>query len=506
MNKIFTGREIHQLDQYTIEHDSISGSDLVERAARVFCNVFCKRFAAHSYQVKVFAGPGNNGADGLAIAHILTSEGFEVEAFLFNKEGSLSPECADKKELYNASHTSPVHEITDRFVPPHLSDQTIVIDALFGSGLNRPLQGGYAALVQYINQSNATVIAVDIPSGLFTEDNSNNRPDAIVCARQTYTFEFPKLAFFFSENEQYTGSVTVLPIGLSQEGKNKLPSPYLQVSDTDISALIPMRPRFSHKGDYGHALLLAGSVGMTGAAILSARAAMRSGLGKLTCHVPAGAEQVLHQAVPEALLSLDRHQHFITHTPKQITNYSTIGVGPGLGQEPETVAMLETLMKEYPKPIVIDADALNILAQNEHLMDLIPPQSILTPHAGELHRLTAYCDTDWQRLRQAMGLAQRHRVFVILKGAYSVTCTPSGTAIFNSTGNPGMATAGAGDVLTGVITALLAQGYPPVSAAILGNYLHGLAGDIYVGNHSVQSLIASDIINLLPRAWAQFKY
>lgn len=503
MNKIFTDSRIAQLDQYTIENEPISSGELIERAARTFCNSFCSQFSPGRFSVIVFAGPGNNGADGLAIGRILAEEGYKVQGFFFDKDGRAGAVSRQKKELFAAAPGVVFSEVEHEFIPPQLTSSTIVIDALFGTGLSHPLEGGYAAVVKYLNASDALVVSVDIPSGLFSEDNTGNPLDTIVRADYTYTFEFPKLAFFFRENENFVGSVKILPIELSAEGKKTIPSDFYQVTDADISNLLPRRPRFSHKGNYGHALLIAGSRGMIGAALLSARAAMRSGLGRLTCHIPACGESVLQSGVPEAMLSIDPHTQVVTKVP-DLSAFTALGIGPGLGKDPDTVSMLSSLLEQINSPIVIDADALNIIAENPFLLDSIPQNSILTPHPGELSRLTSHCTRDSEALSLARELAQKYHVFVVLKGAYSATCTPRGMVFFNCTGNPGMATAGSGDVLTGIITGLLAQGYESISAAILGNYLHGMAGDIYMGLYGESSLIASDIIDQLPKAFAPF--
>lgn len=504
MRKIFTGSQIRTLDDLTLKEEGISYSDLIERAARVFCNEFLRLYTPQNKQVILFCGPGHNGADGLAIARILNEEGFKTAAYLFNPSGQLSPEIINKRDLYLATEEGRFKEVVDEFAPPALDAHTVVIDALFGTGLNRPLEGGFAAVVKYINQSASEVVSVDIPSGLFSEDNTHNQPDTIIQATYTFTFEFPKLSFFFAENETFVGVLRVLPIDLSAKGKESLSCEYVQVTDTAIGEMLPPISRFVHKGHFGHALIVAGSEGMSGAAILAGRAAMRSGLGKLTLHVPFCARDVLQIALPEAIVEADRHQAILTQS-RFHPRYSAIGVGPGIRGEVETVTMLQQLLHSSSKPVVLDADALNILADNPDLWNDVPAKSIITPHAMELQRLTCYCRNDWERFVQARQLARQRGIYVVLKGAFSVTCTPGGMAIFNSTGNSGMATAGSGDVLLGIITSLLAQGYEAITSAVLGVYLHGLAGDIYSGKQSARSLIASDIVDSLPEAFRQYR-
>lgn len=503
MRKIFTGEYIKALDRYTIEHDKVSSIDLIDRAASAFTERFRRLYESHTH-VKIFAGPGNNGADALAIAFNLFKLQFDVEVFLFNKSGKLSDECQQKRDLLIRTPELKFVEVTNTFTPPTITDRHIVIDGLFGSGLNRKLEKGFDKLIQYINNSGCQIIAIDIPTGLFPDSNRYQNEGAIIEATRTFTFEFPKRAFFFEENYKYTGKVETLSIGLSNDGKEHLPAVHYETTDIDIDELIKSRPLFSHKGTYGHALLIAGQRGKMGAAILAAKGALRSGVGKLTMHVPAAGEAIVQTALPEAMLTIDPAFDFISTTPP-IQQFNAVGIGPGIGTGEETAQMLEELIHRAKYPIVFDADALNILAARRDLLHKIPANSILTPHAKELERLTGYCKTGEQRLEEAQALANRLSVYVVLKGAFTATCTPSGQVIFNPTGNPALATPGSGDVLTGIITSLLAQGYTPASAAILGVYLHGLTGDYYAARYDEYSMLASDITDLLPEAFKAFK-
>ena len=462
---IFTGARIKELDRYTIEHESVSSIDLVERAAATWVYEF-ERLYTQQRRIVVFAGPGNNGADALCAARILSENGYSVDAFLFNVSGSLSPECNECRVRLLETSGIRLTEVVDNFTPPELSSQTVVVDGLFGVGLNRPLQGGFAKVVEFLNQSGAEIVSIDIPSGLFEEDNFGNNPNAIIRATHTLTFEYPKLSFLFSENADYVGKWKVLNIGLSVEGKQTIKTEYFLNTDFDISGIIRQRPRFADKGTFGHALLIAGSRGRMGAACLAAN---------IVCDY---SSPLVFQAV---------------------------GIGPGIGQAEGTVLLVEKILSTPNGPLVLDADALNIIAENRSWLDRLPINSILTPHSRELERLTTHCNTDYERLRQARFLACHHRVYVVLKGAFSATCMPGGMVVFNNTGNPGMATGGSGDVLMGIITGLLGSGYLPASACVLGNYIHGLAGDIYAGRYSQESLIASDIIDNLGTAFRQVR-
>ena len=503
MIKIFSTDKVRELDKYTIQNEPISSIDLVERAATVFTSEFCRRYSKQT-RIIVFAGQGNNGADALAIARMLTDAGYRVETYLFNPTMRLSDDCELNKQRLLHMEKIEFTEVVDDFVPPELEERDVVIDGLFGSGLNRPLTGGFAAMVRYINQSDATVVAIDIPSGLFGEDNRKNDPDAIIHADLTLTFGFPKLAFLLPENAEFVGEWKVLDILLHPEIIASTPTQFTLVTEEDIAAVFQPRNRFAHKGTFGHALLIAGSHGKMGAALLSAKACLRSGAGLLTVHIPGRGEQILQTAFPEAMVDLDQHQdHF--SSVSGIQAYSSIAIGPGLGQHPESVKALEQLLQVVEKPLVIDADALNLIAANKDLLKRIPPRSILTPHPKEFDRIAGESTNSYERLKKAQAFATDHQLCVVLKGAYTAICTATGNVYFNNCGNPGMATAGSGDVLTGIILALLAQGLEPETAAVSGVFLHGTAGDLAAVYRSEESMIASDITDMLGKAFKQIK-
>lgn len=503
MIKIFPTDKVKELDQYTIQNEPISSIDLVERASTVFVHEFCRRYSKQT-RIIVFAGQGNNGADALAIARLLKDECYKVETYLFNPTEHLSFDCKMNKQRILGLEKVEFTEVIADFVPPVLTDRDVVIDGLFGSGLNRPITGGFAAMVKYINQSDATVVSIDIPSGLFGENNQTNDPDSIIKASLTLTFGFPKLAFFFPENAQYVGEWKVLDIGIHPDIVDNTPTPYMMVTEEDIAEVLQPREKFSHKGTYGHALLIAGSKGKMGAALLAARSCLRSGTGLLTVHIPQRGEVIMQAAFPEAMVSFDPHQDYFTTVP-EIAPYSAIGVGPGLGQHLESAAALERLLQTTEKPVVLDADALNLLASNKDLLNRIPPRSILTPHPKEFDRIAGESNTMYERLKKAQAFATEHKLCVILKGTYTAICTATGNVYFNSCGNPGMATAGSGDVLTGIILGLLAQGAEPETAAVAGVFLHGTAGDLAAVYRSEESMIAGDITDMLGKAFKQIK-
>jgi len=497
MIKIFETSQIKEIDRYTIEHEPIESIDLVERAATAFVQEFCRQFTDQN-RVIIFAGQGNNGADALAIARLLADEGYRIETYLLNPTRQLSPECEiNRQRLIDERYVRFVEVLND-FTPPQLTADDIVIDGLFGSGLNRPLAGGFAAVVDYINQSGAAVVSIDIPSGLFGEDNRSNTPKTIIQADYTYTFEFPKLAFFLPENEAFVGKWKRLPIGIHPAIVEQTKTVYRMVTEHDIYSKTKPRNTFAHKGMFGHALLIAGSKGKMGAAALAAKACLRSGAGLLTAHIPQRGEMVLQTTLPEAMVSLDAESDFISVLP-ELSGFDAIAIGPGLGVHDSSLATLKALLETVRKPLVLDADALNLLAMNPALISLLPPNSILTPHPKEFDRMFGACDSGYERIQNAQTMAVKYALNIVLKGAYTAICTPEGNVYFNSTGNPGMATAGSGDVLTGVILGLLSQNYSPEESAIMGVFLHGRAGDLAAESISQEGMIAGDIIRMLWR-------
>jgi NAD(P)H-hydrate epimerase len=501
MIKLFTTNQIRSLDGHTIASEPIASVDLMERASQTFVRAFENLFHPDACRVIVLAGAGNNGGDALAIARLLSLDAYRTEVILYNPGKLLSTDCEINKRRLHAMPEVKFVE-TQSFIPlPALDSRCVVIDGLFGSGLNRPLAEEYAGWFEYIRSTPAKVVSIDIPSGLFGEDNTDNRkagdPNSYIAikADRTLTFQFPKLSFLLPENEKYTGEWQILDIGLSKEAIDKMYSPYFMLERQDISRLLKKRNKFAHKGNFGHALLIAGSYGKMGAALLSAKACLRTGAGLLTVHVPQKGVEVLQTALPEAMVSVDPDT-FIYTAPPSTDTYSCAGIGPGIGTQEAVKKALLRLLQSIKKPLVLDADALNILSTSPEHLRLIPPGSILTPHPKEFDRMAGNSTSSWQRLHKAMKLAVDLKSCIVLKGAWTAICTPSGTCYFNPTGNPGMATAGSGDVLTGMILSLLAQSYSPEEAAMTAVYLHGMAGDSVVaaGKQSQESLIAGDII------------
>lgn len=501
--KILSSPQLKELDKYTIVHEPIASIDLMERAAIALTNAIVRRWDK-SFEIVVFAGPGNNGGDALAIARMLSKRGYHVEVFLFNTKGNLSEECQTNLNRLKTCGSVYFTEISTQFDPPTLTERHLVIDGLFGSGLNKPLSGGFASVVKYINSSKAQVIAIDIPSGLMGEDNTYNIRQHIVRADVTLSIQLPKLSFLFPENEDIVGEWELLDIGLKQTYIDAAPSAFSIIEESDVRQLIKPRKRFAHKGSFGHGLLIAGSYGMAGASILSAKACLRSGIGLLTVHAPIHNHDLLQTTVPEAIVQTDIHERYFAQ-PTDLSRYKAIAIGPGLGQEEDTsLAMMEQIQGSS-LPIILDADAINILSTHRNWLSRIPKRCILTPHLGELERLIGKCMDTYERLTKVKELATYLQSYIIVKGAWTAIVTPEGHYFFNPTGNPGMATAGSGDVLTGILLALVSQGYTQEEACLLGVYIHGMAGDIAAEEMTEISLTASDIINSLPAAWKKIR-
>lgn len=493
--QILSSQQIHEADAFTISHEPITSIDLMERAAKKFYDILISKFSSKS-QFVILCGKGNNGGDGLAIARMLCNSGYNVSVFIINYTHNASDDFLQNYErlLQVSFENCSINEISD-FQKIPIDANAIIIDGIFGSGLNRPISNFTANIISYINSLPNLKIAIDIPSGLYA-DKPIETNDIVFKADETITFQAPKFQFLFAENSQFTGNVTIADINLLS------PFPDNDISDFFTSHItLPSRDNFSHKGTFGHALLVSGCYGKMGAAILASKACLRSGCGLLTTHIPYRGYQVMQTAFPETMVSIDQNPEYISSIPND-EKYAAIGIGPGIGTNETTTQAIAQFLKDNKKPLVIDADALNILASNQDLLQYINANTILTPHPGEFDRLTHKHFSGFERFKSQKQFAIEHHCIVILKGHYTSIVLPNGKAYFNSTGNAGMATAGSGDVLTGIITSLLAQGYSPEDAAICGVFLHGRAGDFALENNSMETLVASDIISNL---WKAFK-
>lgn len=496
MLPVLNAQQIRAVDSFTIAHEPVASIDLMERACRAFVNWFMARFPV-TRKIIFFCGPGNNGGDGLGSARLLIERGYTVSVFVVgNNEGS--PDFQVNLQRLQKLTTVRVIDSLKAITP--LSD-AIIVDALFGSGLSRPLEGLSGEVVNWMNQQQAVRVAMDIPSGLLA-DKSSEGP--IVKADYTATFQVPKLTFLLPECFEFVGEWTTLDIGLDQSALSQQHTPYHLIEEEDIRLTLHPRSRFDHKGTYGKALLVCGGYGKMGAAILASRAAIRSGLGLLVTHVPATGYQIIQTAVPEAMASVDADAQHFTSVP-ELGGYEAVGVGPGIGTHVQTAHALAELMRQFGKPMVLDADALNLLAAHREMLHLVPSKSILTPHPGEFRRLVGKWGDGFERLHLQLELAKKLDAVVLVKGAFTTIVSPDGQFYFNPTGNPGMATGGMGDVLTGLITGFLAQGYPSTEAAISAAYLHGRAGDLAAAHHGLDALCASDLINSLFAAFSSIR-
>lgn len=501
--KIFESKQIAKIDGFTIEHEPIASIDLMERASEKIFQWIVKRFPAPK-NCKLFIGPGNNGGDGLAVARLLAELNYSVEVFIVRISDALSVDAqANYTRLENIKSLK-VYSVDSMDAMPWLFPDDIVIDAIFGTGLSRPLSGLVLDVVKAINASEAKIISIDIPSGLMGEDNSENDKRGIVKANFTLSFQFPKLAFLFPENHDFVGEWEVLKIGLHEEIIKTEATPYKILSRKFVKSLLMPRKKFDHKGTFGHGLLISGSYGKMGAAILASRASLRSGIGLLTTHIPRLGYQIMQTAVPEAMVSIDRSDIIFTEYPN-LKQYKAVAIGPGIDKKQNSFKAMIELLKEVKVPVVFDADAINIIGEHPELKDDLPLGSVFTPHVREFERLVGKTSDSYTRNCKQREFAKSHGITLMLKGAYTAICCPEGTCYFNPTGNPGMATAGSGDVLTGIILSLLSQGYSSRIAAIIGVYLHGLAGDLASEEIGVEALTAGDIIKYLPKAWLHLK-
>lgn len=491
--KILSAPQIREADQYTILHEPIPSIQLMERAAHKVVEILVNEYQSTNRVKHIFCGTGNNGGDGLAIARLLHQQHHLVKVYLL--EGKASKDYSTNLQLIKEIPEIDCINLSSIQQLPEFDASDIIVDAIFGTGLNQPIKGNIQQIVEHLNQIEDIIrIAIDIPSGLFA-DKSNHEEDTIFQSHRVYTFHAPKLAFLLPQNGNNVNSFKVLDIRLSSEFTENTDGQLYYLEKKDIKKLFQHRKKFTHKGTYGHSLIIAGSKGKMGAAVLASKAALKSGTGLVTAHIPCTQNVIIQTSVPEAMCSLDAHGDQWSELPN--INKKTIGVGPGIGTSHTTQAVFRQLLLQSSEPMVIDADALNLLSLDPTMMRLVPVNSILTPHPKEFERLTEGWDDDFDRLEIQRQFSKKHHVIIILKGAHTSISDPEGNIFFNSTGNSGMATAGSGDTLTGIVTSLLSQDYSPKNAAIIGVYVHGLAGNFALETESKESLIASDIIKNL---------
>ena len=494
--KILTSKQIQQADFHTIQNEPIKSIDLMERAA-LKCFEWIQNKYDLSYTFYVFCGTGNNGGDGLAIARMLNLSKHKVHCYETKLGNNFSKDyLANKKRL--ELEVNSINQIK-HFPIIENHSKGIIIDSILGSGLNRNTSGLIKDIIFKINQTEMEIVSVDISSGLFSEDNSLNKLDGIVKSKYTLSFNAPKLSFVLPENQKFVGEFNVLDIGLDKDFIGSLNSRYYYLTKDFLLKRIKRRKKFDHKGSFGHLLIVSGSKGMMGSTVLTSKAALYSGVGKLSILSPKCGEHILQTTVLEAILEKNIGNNYLADIYN--LKYDWLVVGPGIGTNLETKSFLISLLKKVKKPIVIDADALNIISNEKKLLNLIPANSILTPHPKEFERLAGKWKSDIKKLNLLKKFSNKYKLICILKGANTAICFPNGDIYFNSTGNPGMASAGSGDVLTGIIGSLLAQGYSPEISSKLGVYIHGLAGDFAKRKFGVTSMTSSNIQEFISSAF-----
>ena len=498
MEEILSAQQVKAWDAFTIKKQAIAASVLMERAGQAFVRLFRARIGTMR-PVHIFAGVGNNGGDGLVVARLLHALGYEVRVYVVGDLSRASPDfivqwSRSEGAPYPIACVTPTHSFS-------FSSREVLVDALFGTGLSRPLRGRVAALVHRLNASPALRVSIDRPSGLLAEAASS--AGTVFSADWVICFQSPPLSFFMPENTPFVKEWSAVDIGLDGAYLATINTPYRRITVRLVANFLPVRPLSFHKGMAGRGLLIAGCKQMMGAAILSGRASLCSGLGLLTMHVPRGCDAVVQAVLPEAIVHEDEHPHFFTHSALDPNSADALAIGPGLGQNFPTAAALRSLLQRAKKPMVLDADALNLLSVYREMLHEVPKNSILTPHPGEFSRLVGHWHNDFERLENQRAFSSRYQVITLLKGVYTAVTMPDGRVWFNTTGNPGMSTAGTGDVLTGIILGLLAQGIPPEKAVLLAVWLHGQAGDVVRETRGIYALVASDLINYLPSAFRE---
>lgn len=500
--KILSASQLAELDSYSCEEQNISSWELMERASGLAYEEIKSSLESTSQKIVVLAGPGNNGGDGLAIAYFLAQDGYTVEVFLVNFTSSRSHD--NQKNLDRLKNQDKCHliDFEETSELPEINSNDLIIDAIFGVGLNRPMPDFVQELAKHVNSSSTKTICIDVPSGMYL-DQSLSENENVFKSNLILTFQTPKLPFYLPDYSSFVGEVRIIDIGLSQKRLSKISSEINLVDLNFAKTLYKTRTRFTHKGTYGHAVLIGGSQFMLGSVILSSKACMRSGVGKTSVLMPSRGHSALIQHLPEAMLIENTSEDFISYQDLDFQP-DAIGIGVGIGTSETSLKALSTWLENSTQALVIDADALNLIAKHKTLQRQIPKKSILTPHPKELERLVGSWKDDFEKLEKIKDFSKKNDVVILAKDAYSL-CVYKDDVFVNSSGNAGMATAGSGDVLTGLVTGLLAQGYSSMNAGVLGMFLHGLAGDLATSETSEESLIASDIINYLGYSFSKLK-
>lgn len=489
---ILSPKQLVKADKATIKNNKISAIDLMEHAATQCFHWLHSRLQGQNIKIHVFCGIGNNGGDGLVIARHLFEHGYNVDCYVVNFSDKRTDEfLTNYNRLKEIGKWPTVINGENDF--PNVSFEDIVIDTIFGNGLAREPEGFTKKLIHYINSTKVFTLAIDIPSGLFC-DKSVTTNDTVLKSGHTITFQTPKLAFLLPENKEYINTWEVIDIGLDEEYMDSLKPAHHYISKSEIIPFYKSRNKWSHKGNYGHSLIIGGSFGKIGAVTLATKAALKIGSGLVSAYLPKCGYNILQISLPEAMVEVDDEKALTYFNFK--TKATVIGIGPGMGTAEKTALGFKKFIKENKLPLVIDADAINILSQNKTLLPYLPKETILTPHPKELERLIGTWKNDYEKLKIASKFSKDNNVIIVIKGAHTVTINGE-FMYFNSTGNPALATAGSGDVLTGLITGLLSQSYEPIHAAIIGVYLHGKTADLAIQKTSYETFTASSILEYL---------
>ncbi len=497
--KIFTAEQIYAADKFTIEKQQISSDLLMERAATQIFDWMHERLQGAKVKIHLFCGIGNNGGDGIALARHLQEAGYAIAVYVVNYSETRSKDFLINLDRLKERKLWPDFIDSDCTFP-EVGGDDIIVDAIFGIGLNRTPEEWVGKLIQYLNESAAFILSIDIPSGLFMAQAPMNS-EFVINANHVLSFQVPKLPFFLPETGIYVNQWEILDIGLDMEFLYQTVTPYELIGKPEILPMYQPRLKFSHKGNYGHALIIGGSYGKIGAVNLASQACLTSGAGLVTAYVPECGYTPLQAAVPEIMVLTDDDDEKITDISFEIRP-TVIGLGMGMGTNKSTEKAFEGFLKENKAPLVIDADGLNLLAGNPGLLKLLPPQSVLTPHPKELERLIGQWNDDFDKLDKIKAFSKEYDCILVVKGAHTMVSYEN-QGYINSTGNPGMATAGSGDVLAGIITGFMAQGYPPLQASVFSVYLHGLSGDLLAGEGGYESVTASKLIRGLGKAFTE---
>lgn len=494
--KIFTGEQIYLADKFTIENQQISSDELMERAASQLFQWLDANLKGANLKIHLFCGIGNNGGDGIALARYLLEHNYDIAVYVVNYSEKRSKDFLINLDRLKERKCWPVVLNSDSILP-EISPNDFVVDAIFGIGLNRNPDVWVKNLITHINSSKAYILAVDIPSGMFA-DKATEDFTAVIKANYVLSFQLPKLVFFLPETGPFITQWQLLDIGLDHGFIQHQETDFELISKYEVVPMYRPRNKFSHKGDYGHTLVVGGSYSKIGAVQLSATACLKIGAGLVTALVPNCGYLPLQCALPEVMVRTSGEEQIITID--EPSNHSVIIAGMGLGTSQKTKLAFKAFLKDNKQPLVLDADALNILASENELQNSITPGAVLTPHPGELKRLIGDWKDDFEKLALAKAFSKKHDVVLVLKGAHTITIYQD-KGYVNTTGNPGMATAGSGDVLAGIIGGLISQGYNPLNASIFGVFLHGFAADIAASKMGYEAIIASTIIEYLPEAF-----